>query len=234
MSFDELYNRSAEAVALLNDYQSGDLNRLLTAYKNGELKPKESDPKTGTNEDRDGLTEEQRKRLVELLDRADRAVSSVEFPARRLGPSVSGEFHTAPSWGIHFATNRGLHFGRTTVDSETKGTFTATLARYDGKDLFDPVATKEIKVTAGVNRVTLDLTVPGAGEYILVREGDHPLRRVQWGGWELSSRDGLILHGGSKSGDFDKPNDYWYYFFDLSVAVDPEGHLPEPADGRPA
>lgn len=230
MSFIDLYNRADEAVQLLNDYEGGDLAALLAAYKAGELTPPPADGGggggTGTGDD--GLTDEQRGRLDEILDRAERAVNSVEFPPRRLGPGPIGEYHKADGWGVHFATNRTLHLGRATVDAESAGTFTATLAAYDGQNQFDPVQSREIKVSSGKQRVNLDFTVPKAGEYILVREGELPLRRGQWPGWGQSSRDGLLLHGGSKAGDFTKPNDYWYYFFDLSVAVEKGVHLPEP------
>lgn len=227
MTFIELYNRSAEAVELLNDYKNGDLNTLLTEYKNGTLT---SPPDEGPAEPGPGsqIPDEQQQRLDTILERADRAVSGVEFPARRIGPNPIGEYHRAGGWGIHFTTNRALHLGRTTVDAETAGKFTATLAEYDGKSQFEPVQQREISVTAGPQRVELDFTIPESGEYILVREGQHPLKRGQWAGWGPASRDGLILKGGSKAGDYTKPNDYWYYFFNTSVAVDAESHLPEP------
>lgn len=262
MSFIELYNRADAAVAMLNDYESGELAALLEAWENGDLEPQdpppapspdpEPDPQDpppdpgsgdggygngeyGNGEYGNGGTipDEHLERLTEIIERADRAVSGVEFPPRRIGPSPVGDYHTADGWGIHFSTNRELHFGNATVDSRDPGTITATLAEYDGGHQFDPIERREIDVEAGVQRVTLDMSIPAAGEYILVREDDHPLRRGRWDGWELASRDGLLMHGGSKAGEYTKPNDYWYYFFNLSVAISEDAHLPEPAPTTP-
>lgn len=162
--------------------------------------------------------------LQALLDRLETAADVLEFPARRVGATPRGEQHGASRWGIHFRTDREIHLGEATVDAGESGTFTAVVARYDGGDRFDPVHERDITVDAGLNGIDLDMALD-PGEYLLTRDGSFPLARAEWSGWESQSRDGLELIGGSKPGDWDKPNRYWYYFFDLNVAANEDAHL---------
>lgn len=68
----------------------------------------------------------------------------------------------------------------------------------DGSDIVEEVAVRELTVEAGINEIDLDMTVPGAGRYLLTRVGDFPLARRDWGGWNSQSREGVTLHGGNK------------------------------------
>lgn len=239
MSFIELYGRSSEAIELLNDYRTTEgksLGTLLGAYKNGTL-AEEIGATTGTGTD---PTQEQRlnelaQRVEALTERAEGAVSGVEFPARRVGPSPVGGYHPHDGWGIQFKTNRPLHLGRATIDAETAGAMTVVLAKYDGKSQHEPVQSRDFTVKQGVQRINLNLQVPSAGEYLLSRKGNLTLRRGEWDGWGAQSRDGLTLVGGSKPDATPEtiPNRFWYYFYDLQVAVRPDAHLPEPASLTP-
>lgn len=149
---------------------------------------------------------------------AELAIGSV-IPHRRLGPDVDGGYHTASRWGIHFETDRPSHIEGATIDAQRSGTFTAVLARYDGGSRFEPIAEREIDATGGRQQITLDMYVPEGGEYLLTREGSFPLRRAAWDGWFRETSSPLDVIGGSKPGDYDKPNEYWYYFFNLEVAT---------------
>ncbi|MEM4780742.1 MAG: hypothetical protein QXG03_04165 [Halalkalicoccus sp.] len=93
------------------------------------------------------------------------------------------------------------------------------LGRYDGEDRFEPIAEREIDVEGGEQRIALDMYVPEGGEYLLTRDGSFPLRRGEWDGQISGSGCPIDIIGGSKPGDWDKPNEYWYYFFDLEVAT---------------
>ncbi|MFC7007157.1 hypothetical protein [Halalkalicoccus salilacus] len=162
--------------------------------------------------------------LDAVIARLNAAADMLEFPARRVGSVPRGTQHGASRWGIHFRTERAIHLGRATVDAGESGSFTAVVGAYDGEDRFEPVHEREIDVDSGVNEIDLDMALE-PGEYLLTREGSFPLRRGEWNGWESQSRDGLELIGGSKPGDFTKPNRYWYYFFDLNVAAHEDAHL---------
>lgn len=162
--------------------------------------------------------------LEAVIARLNAAADMLEFPARRVGSMPRGAQHGASRWGIHFRTERAIHLGRATVDAGESGSFTAVLGAYDGEDSFEPIHEREISVDSGINEIDLDMALE-PGEYLLTREGSFPLRRAEWNGWETQSRDGLELIGGSKPGDFTKPNRYWYYFFDLNVAAHADAHL---------
>lgn len=249
MSFIELYNRSTEVIELVNDYQDDSkksLGRLVSAYKNGTLAaelngeqitlPPNLEARLDDLSDRVDTISQTEARLNELADRVDTltqraegAVNGVEFPARRIGPSPLGGYHSNGGWGNHFKTTRPLHFGRATVDAEdaTKATF--VLGHYDGKDTLEPITRKTFDLKKGPQRINLNMQVPNAGGYLLYRDGTAPLLRGVWDGFGVHSRDGLELVGGSKVGDQTKPNRYWYFFFDLQVAARADAHLPEPA-----
>ena len=162
--------------------------------------------------------------LDAVIARLNAAADALEFPARRVGATPRGSQHTASHWGIHFRTERAIHLGRATVDAGESGSFAAVVGAYDGENSFEPVHEREISVESGINEIDLDMALE-PGEYLLTRDGSFPLRRGEWGGWESQSRDGLELIGGSKPGDFTKPNRYWYYFFDLNVAAHADAHL---------
>lgn len=157
----------------------------------------------------------------EVLGRLERAAAALEFPARRIGAPPRGDQHGASHWGIRFVTHKPMHIGTATVDADESGTFTAVVGEYDG-DRFAPVHKRDISVDSGLNEIDLDMTLE-PGEYLLTRDGDFPLRRGEWSGWESQSRDGLELKGGSKPGYDD--NRYWYYYFDLNVAAHEDAHL---------
>lgn len=159
----------------------------------------------------------------EVLNRLEAAADALEFPARRIGATPRGEQHTATMWGIHFETENAIHLGEATVDADESGTFTAVVGQYDGDGRFEPVHERDISVDSGINEIDLDMKLE-PGEYLLTRDGDFPLRRAEWSGWESQSRDGLSLNGGSKPGDYDD-NRFWYYFFDLNVAAHEDAHL---------
>lgn len=158
----------------------------------------------------------------EVLGRLEAAADALEFPARRIGAAPRGAQHSASRWGIHFETEKAIHLGEATVDADESGTFTAVVASYDGNDRFDPVHERDISVGSGLNTIDLDMKL-APGEYLLTRDGNFPLRRAEWSGWESQSRDGLELKGGSKPGY--SSNRYWYYFFDLNVAAHEDAHL---------
>ncbi|WP_336364537.1 hypothetical protein [Halalkalicoccus salilacus] len=162
--------------------------------------------------------------LANLLTRLNHAADLLEFPARRVGPAPHGAEHTNARWGVHLRTDRDVHLGRATVHAGESGALDVVLGEYDGGDRFAPVHERGIDVDAGINEIDLDMALE-PGEYLLTREGNLPLRRAEWNGWKRRSRDGLELIGGSKPGDFTKPNRYWYYFFDLHVAARADAHL---------
>ena len=129
-----------------------------------------------------------------------------------IGPeftSTAGAYHSVSYWGVHFETDVPRRFGSAKVDAGEEGTFTAVLARYDGDERYDVHESTEVTVQEGENDITLGFDVP-AGEWLLTRPSEFPLRRFEWDGW--GEIDGLELIGGSKPGDFSKPNPYWYYF----------------------
>lgn len=159
----------------------------------------------------------------EVLGRLENAADALEFPARRVGSSVRGDQHGATRWGIHFETEKRIHLGEATVDADESGTFTAVVGEYDGDNEFSPVHERNISVDSGVNTIDLDMALE-PGEYLLTRDGNFPLRRGGWAGWESQSRDGLELKGGSKPGNFDD-NRFWYYYFDLHIAAHEDAHL---------
>lgn len=159
----------------------------------------------------------------EVLGRLEDAADALEFPARRIGASPRGEQHGAAQWGIHFETERAVHLGETTVDAGESGTFTAVVGEYDGDEGFSTVHERDVSVDSGINTIDLDMALE-PGEYLLTREGDFPLRRGGWAGWESQSRDGLELRGGSKPGDY-SDNRFWYYYFDLHIAAHEGAHL---------
>lgn len=128
---------------------------------------------------------------------------------------AAGTYHGAERWGLHIKTATPRRFGRATVDAAEAGTFTAVLARYDGKDRYEPYATREITVQEGSNEIRLEMDVP-AGEWLLTRPSAFPLRRSEWDGWGPIDESGLALVGGSKPGDYTKPNAYYYYFYGLT------------------
>lgn len=161
--------------------------------------------------------------LNEVIARLNGAADALEFPARRIGSLPRGAQHGATHWGIHFETEQAIHIGIATVDADESGVFTAVIGQYDGNSQFDPVHERDIRVDAGLNEIDLDMVVE-PGEYLLTRDGEFPLRRGGWGGWESQSRDGLELKGGSKPGDY-TDNRYWYYYFDLHVAAHEDAHL---------
>lgn len=162
--------------------------------------------------------------LNQLLDRLETAAEILEFPARRIGAVPRGEQHAASRWGIHFQTEQSIHLGEAIVDAGRSGSFTAVVGEYNGTRQFSPVHERSINVDAGINRINLDMALD-PGEYLLTRTGNFPLRRGEWHGWESQSRDGLELIGGSKPGTWEKPNQFWYYFFNLHVAANEEGHI---------
>jgi hypothetical protein len=174
--------------------------------------------------DETGDVEIDSEELDELIERLNAVADALEFPARTVGPSPRGDAHTATRWGIHFRAEHAIHLGRATVEAGESGSFTAVVGEYDGEDRFEPVHEREIDVGSGINEIDLDMALE-PGEYLLVRDGSFPLYRGEWGGWEAQSRDGLELIGGSKPGDFTKPNGFWYYFFDLHVAANVDAHL---------
>lgn len=162
--------------------------------------------------------------LDAVIARLNAIADMLEFPARRIGATPRGSDHSASHWGIHFRTEKSIHLGRATVEAGQSGSFTAVVGRYDGDDSFEPVHEREISVDSGINEIELDMALE-PGEYLLTRDGSFPLRRGEWSGWESQSRDGLELIGGSKPGDYTKPNRFWYYFFDLHVAANADAHL---------
>ncbi|MDL5361339.1 hypothetical protein [Halalkalicoccus sp. NIPERK01] len=166
----------------------------------------------------------------EFAEEIQAAAGRIMLPARKLGPSPAGPHHTVDRWGIHFSTGRGAHLGRAVVDAGKSGTFTAALYRFDGSDIVEEVTVRELTVEEGINWIDLDMTIPGAGEYLLTRVGNFPLARRDWGGWDSQSREGVTLHGGNKPDSVDESyapydrNDYWYYFFNLEIAADEDAH----------
>lgn len=157
--------------------------------------------------------EDLRDRLTVLIDRAEQTLDDVDDTLEdSLGPTEpSGSYHEA-SWGIHLEVSQPTRFTTATVDANEAGEFTAILARYDG-EFYEPVDAQEISVEEGVQEVRLDLDARAPGEYLLRRDGTHPLRRTEWDGW--GEYDGIDLKGGSRPGDYAKPNRYWYYWFKL-------------------
>lgn len=160
----------------------------------------------------------------DTLTNIEQTRQAIEFPGRRVGPSKpTGEYHTASLWGIHYSASKGHHFRRAIVDAQEAGSFTATLGKYDG-DSLEVVAERDIDVDAGTNVITLNLTAPEGGEYLLTRTGTFPLRRGEWSGWDDHMMEGLQLHNGAKPGDFED-NSYWYYFFSCEIASGPDYHV---------
>lgn len=165
---------------------------------------------------------------AEWGEQLDDAIGRIMLPSRKLGPAPGGAYHPVPGWGIRLRFAREAHLGSCVVDAETSGSFVAVLSEYDGSTA-QAVESREISVDEGVNFVDLDMKVPSAGEYLLSREGDFPLRRREWGGWESQSRGGVELVGGSKADDGSQyspysDNEFWYYFFNLQVASSEDAH----------
>jgi hypothetical protein len=169
-------------------------------------------------ESRDQSLKDLHKRVDDLADRVEEALDSVsDRLAGQIGPDFepsAGAYHAAGRWGIHFRTTTPRKLTTATVDTVEPGTFEAVLARYDGDDRYEPYAVREIDVSAGRNDVRLDMDVP-AGEWLLTRPSEFALRRSEWGGWGPTNDDSLTLVGGSKPGDYTKPNSNWYYYYHL-------------------
>lgn len=161
--------------------------------------------------------------VAEYGDDLQSALGRIMLPSRKLGPSPNGSYHEASMWGVDFEVERAAHLGAANVDAAEAGTFTAVLGEYDGDAGFTEVASKDIEVEQGVNTVSLDFEVPQAGRYLLTRNGNFPLRRGEWGGWDSQSRGGVTLNGGAKPGDYDD-NTYYYYYFGLQIAAAADAH----------
>lgn len=251
MSIIALLNESDDLLALLADYRA---RRPWVFDPDVDEPESEPDPEPGPEpepeppgeappESEPELPPVQQDRIEAKLDALDdviaeaenvnddvrESLAAVDFPARYLGPVPMGTYHSVADWGVHFEVDRGLYIKSATIDSETGEPFDVVLARYDGEDDLVPIQRRSIEPEAGRQRIDLDFTIPaGGGEFLLYREGTAALRRGEWTGWGAASRDGLTIHGGSKAGDFEKPNPYYYYFFQLSVAVNRKAALPEP------
>lgn len=135
-----------------------------------------------------------------------------------IGADVAGSMHSNDGWGIHFEAYEPLRIERVLVDADQAGQFTVRLEEYDGSSTGAIVEEQTYNVNAGYQEIHLGFEVDSAGQYLLSRQGTLPLRRISsWSGFP-DSYPFMELIGGAHPDYSD--NDYYYYFFDMEVAVD--------------
>lgn len=172
----------------------------------------------GVEVDPDQLRAVVREELADIRENMEGHAEAFEFPARRVGPTEpAGDYHAASMWGVHFKAGRECYIRSARIDAREAGTFTAQVGRFDGSS-FEVVDETTVSAEQGKQRVTLDLQVPDAGEYLLTRPEEFPLRRSAWNGWDDILVDNLRLIGGNNPGDYPS-NSYYYYFADCEFVA---------------
>lgn len=155
-----------------------------------------------------------------LTDLSDIRVTSI-VPHPKVGPAHVEEDHyfAGPGWGVRFAVDDPAHIESAMLDAEETGSITATLHRFGNGESQGVVAEQRVELSRGPQRVTLDMVVPEAGEYLLTHHDDLALRVYDWKDW---GRQGGVDLIGAHHADPDRSpvNDEWYYyFFDLEIAT---------------
>lgn len=155
------------------------------------------------------------------LDLPDGVRVTSIVPHPKVGPVHTEEHHyfAGPGWGVRFAVDGPAHIESATLDAEEAGNITATLHRFDDGAGRGVVAERSIELSSGPQRVTLDMVIPEAGEYLLTHHDDLALRVYDWKDW---GRQGGVDLIGAHHADSDRSpvNDEWYYyFFDLEIAT---------------
>lgn len=177
-------------------------------------------------------------RIETALDELDTLIASMEerlgepvSKAKTFGPSVDvlndlPANHPHPGWGIQFTSENAFTIEEATFKAGESGEIRVELHGYDSEsgNTTDVVDATSVGVEEGVQTVELDLSAD-VGEYLLTRDWENtpnqpsvPLARHQYGGWDGDAGDGIDLIGGAHD-EFDS-NDYWYYFYDLTIATE--------------
>ena len=139
-----------------------------------------------------------------------------------VGMDVDGEMHDTDRYGMRFQAEESLRIERATIDAQSAGSVTFTLAEFSAGDGVGTVLdSRTYSVGEGFQEIRLGFEVDSPGEYLLYREESFPLRRIpSLSAFPLEYPFMTIVGGGRSTGH---TNDYYYYFFDMEVAVESGG-----------
>lgn len=141
--------------------------------------------------------------------------------ANIVGSDIIGSYHSTDTFGIVFDTFGPVSFGSATVDSQSAGNMDVEVRAFEGiQAVGEVIYSNTFSVSAGVDTIDLNFTLPEEGRYILYRSNNHPVKRQSSGiNFSEYSYSHIDFIGGCDSGDWYSIFDGYYYFFNIETWI---------------